>query len=137
MLTGTLRLAAECPSYQWVDYGAAVQITVPLPDGMPAAIARDAVDCDIARTAVRVTMVGGGGLQRVLRLQQLWAPVLPERSSWRPHNGARFPQAVEGEVTAGAVIVAGTKPWAVRITLCKEDPSLAWDSLMKDDTPPR
>jgi hypothetical protein len=123
--------------YRWVDCGAAVLITVPLPHGIPVAIARDAIDCQIARTAIHVTMTGGGGVQRVLRLQPLWAPVLPQHCSWRPHNGAKYPQTAEGENAASAVVVAGTNPWAVRITLCKEDPAIVWNGLVKDENPPR
>ena len=133
--TGALRLAAPCAVYQWVDCGATVRITVPLPDDIPVAIARDAVDCQIARATVRVTMTGGGGLQRVLRLEPLWAPVLPQRSSWRPHNGVKFPHTSEVEDAAGAVVVAGIRPWAVRITLCKEDTAIAWNGLVRDEAP--
>jgi len=139
VLAGNGMLALTCDSYQWLDRGASVEITLPLPDSIPASVADGAIHCCFEREAVSVTMTDGATAQRVLRLQPLYAPVVPERSAWRLHIGCIFPVAVTGNdsAAAGAMVVAGTRPWAVRVTLCKEDSSVTWSSLVREVSPPK
>ena len=140
LLAGVRRLAAACDSYQWSDEGATVLLSVPLPNGIPTVTARDAVQCCFQRSALAVTMTGATATQQVLRLQPLYAPVLPQRCSWRLHSGTKVPQqkvASTGAAMAGAIVVAGTETWAVRITLCKENPSVTWNSLVFNGPPSR
>ena len=137
---GPQRLAVACDSYQWSDHGAALEISVPLPDSSLASAADGAVECSFQRDAVCLTMTDGTTAQHVLRLQPLFVPVVPERCAWRLHNGCRYPvQPVTGKdsAEAGAIVVAGTQPWAVRITLCKQDPSVTWRSLIQAVSPPK
>ena len=139
MLAGAHKLAVACDSYQWSDDGASVQLTVPLPTGIPAAVAQGAVQCCFQRSAVCLTMTGGAAAQHVLRLRPLYAPVSPEHCSWQHDNGGKSMRATADSdaAIAGPVVVADTKAWAVRITLCKEEPSIAWSSLIHDTaTPP-
>jgi len=100
-------LALACDSYQWSDKGAAVEIMVPLPDSIPASIADRAIQCCFQRDAVSVTMTDGTTAQHVLRMQPLFAPVVPECCAWRLHNGCKYPvQPVTGDdsTTAGALV---------------------------------
>ena len=132
-------LALACDSYQWSDHGATINITVPLPDSISASDADRAIQCCFQRDAVHLTMMDGTAAQHVLRLQPLAAPVVPERCTWRLHNGCHFPKAVAGKDYAmdGAIVIAGTQPWAVKLTLCKEDSSVTWSSLVREACLPR
>ena len=125
-----------CDGYEWLDSGKSVQLTLLLPDDIPAALVHGAIECDFQRSALCVTMTAGAAAQHVLRVQSLYAPVLPDRCSWRLHNGANFPKraadASHAPAMVGAIVVAGTKPWAVRITLHKEDPSVPWSTLVTE-----
>lgn len=68
-------------------------------------------------------------LSQVLRIHSLFAAVVPAECGWQLSNGSRFPRGAGAGAADGALVVAGTKPWVVCITLRKADPSLQWTGM--------
>lgn len=139
---GTLEPAAvPCQKYSWEDRGSTVRVSVSLPSSLPAATATAHIACKFSdkslQLSIQNTTKDVGPL--VLQVQNLFAAILPEGCSWRLDNGGQFPVGAvdeDGGTSAGALVVAGTKPWVVCLTLRKADPELCWHQLSAVNLPP-
>lgn len=126
----------QCQRYTWEDRGSTVSVRVPLPDAIPAAAASAHVQCGFGEKSLQLSIRhaadGSGRGPLVLRIHSLFAAVVPADCGWQLSNGSHFPRTADGGAAAGALVVAGTKPWVVCLTLRKADPSLPWSNLSND-----
>ena len=127
-----LPTALPCQNYSWEDQGPRVVLRVPLPAAVSPFSAQSAVQCTCERQRLKLTISESEqscGVRHVLQIHTLYAAVEPEKCHWQLDNGVRFPTLPDADAAGSAVVMAGRKPWVIRLGLRKAEPTGAWPEL--------